>query len=216
NTASAWSLPALEKNFPVPIFGVIVPGAQAALKKTRNRRIGVIGTSATIRSEAYNEAIYARDDRAQVFVRNCPLLVPLVEEGWTDHEVTTAVLHEYLDSLLGHDIDTLVLGCTHYPLLKKTIRRIAGKNVALVDSAETCARSVKEHLGRLGLLNDRTLRVGKILPYVTDETDRFAELARRFVSARMEPARKIELPSLDVTSKNSRQRNPPANRYVSK
>src|SRR5258706_10034957 len=92
NTASAWSLPTLEKNFPVPIFGVIVPGAQAAVRKTRNRRIGVIGTSATIRSEAYNQAICARDDRARVFVRNCPLLVPLVEEGWTDHEITTTVV----------------------------------------------------------------------------------------------------------------------------
>jgi glutamate racemase len=195
NTASAWSLPTLEKNFSVPIFGVIIPGALAALHKTRNRRIGVIGTSATIRSEAYNQAICARDDRAQVFVRNCPLLVPLVEEGWTNHEVTTAVIREYLGPLLRHNIDTLVLGCTHYPLLKKTIRCVAGKKVALVDSAETCARYVKEQLGRLRLLNEQRGRLGKIQPYVTDETDRFIELGKRFLSARMEPAWRVELPA---------------------
>jgi glutamate racemase len=195
NTASAWSLPSLEKKFPVPIFGVIIPGALAALDKTRNRRIGIIGTSATIRSKAYNQAICARDDRAQVFVRNCPLLVPLVEEGWTEHEVTTAVLREYLGPLLRHGIDTLVLGCTHYPLLKKAIRRVAGKNVTLVDSAETCARYVKEHLGRLHLLNEQRDRSGKVQPYVTDETDRFIELAKRFLSVRMQPAWKVELPA---------------------
>ncbi|MEO8428615.1 MAG: glutamate racemase [Verrucomicrobiota bacterium] len=199
NTASAWSLPTLEKRFPIPIFGVIIPGALAALQRTRNRRIGVIGTSATIRSEAYNQAICARDDQAQVFVRNCPLLVPLVEEGWTDHEVTTAVLREYLGPLLRHNIDTLVLGCTHYPLLKKTIRRLAGKKIALVDSAETCARYVKEHLDRLHLLNEQRGRLGKIQPYVTDETDRFIELAKRFRSAPMDPAWKVELPALVVT-----------------
>src|ERR1041385_3867144 len=100
NTASAWALPMLERRFNIPIFGVIVPGARAALEKTRNRRIGVIATSTTIRSQAYSKAILARCDTAQVFTRACPLLVPLVEEAWTNHKVTDAVLRQYLAPLL--------------------------------------------------------------------------------------------------------------------
>src|SRR5437762_3510602 len=138
NTVSAWALPTLEREFDVPIFGVIVPGAQAALKRTRNRRIGIIGTATTVRSQAYSREILARAASARVFARACPLLVPLVEEGWTDRTVTRTILSAYLSPLLRRGIDTLVLGCTHYPLLKKPIRAVAGRDVALVDSAESC------------------------------------------------------------------------------
>src|ERR1043166_7690656 len=118
NTVSAWALPTLERKFSVPIFGVIIPGAEAALKRSRNRRIGVIGTSTTIRSQAYSRAILARDDSANVFACACPLLVPLVEEGWINNKITQAVLRAYLSPMLRRRVDTLVLGCTHYPLLK--------------------------------------------------------------------------------------------------
>src|SRR5688572_9159537 len=111
NTCSAWALPMLEKKFRVPVFGVIVPGAQAALKKTENGRIGIIGTSATIRSKAYSAAIVARSESANVFAQACPLLVPLVEEGWTNHAIAQSVLKEYLAPLLRRRIDTLILGC---------------------------------------------------------------------------------------------------------
>lgn len=193
NTASAWALQTLEREFSVPIFGVILPGVRMALKKTRNQRIGIIGTNATIRSQAYTRAILARVDDAEVFARACPLLVPLVEEGWTEHAVTAAVLREYLDPLLRRKIDTLVLGCTHYPLLKKMIGQIVGEGVALVDSAESCAQYVRERLELLNLLRENRRRPGIITPYVTDETERFVELARRFLGPRVPAALKVDL-----------------------
>jgi glutamate racemase len=196
NTVSAWALPALEKRFSVPIFGVIVPGAWSALEKTRRNRIGVIGTKATIRSQAYNRVIADRNRDAEVFGQACPLLVPLVEEGWTNHEVTFTVLHEYLDPLLRRGIDTLVLGCTHYPLLKRTIRKVAGNEVALIDSAESCARFVQRGLKELGLLRSNGRRTGVIRPYVTDETEHFMKMALRFVGSSLPAAEKVELPNL--------------------
>jgi glutamate racemase len=196
NTVSAWALPTLEQKFPVPIFGVIIPGAQAALKKSRNRRIGVIGTTTTVRSQAYSRAILARDDSAKVFARACPLLVPLVEEGWTNNKITQAILRAYLSPILRRRIDTLVLGCTHYPLLKKVIRSVVGKDVALVDSAESCAQFLSERLDGTKLLARTRRRAGVIQPFVTDEVERFDEMAKRFLGVPTKPAWKVDLPAL--------------------
>jgi glutamate racemase len=196
NTVSAWALPTLEREFAVPVFGVIIPGAQAALKKTRNHRIGVIGTTTTVRSQAYNRAILERDDSARVFARACPLLVPLVEEGWTNNRITEAVLRAYLSPMLRRRIDTLVLGCTHYPLLKKLIHRVVGKRVALVDSAESCAQFLSERLGGTKLLAGTRRRPGIIQPFVTDEVERFDDMAQRFLGGPTKPARKVDLPAL--------------------
>lgn len=196
NTVSAWALPTLERKFGVPIFGVIIPGAQAALKKTKNRRIGIIGTAATVRSQAYSRTILARDDTARVFARACPLLVPLVEEGWTNQRVTLAILRSYLSPLLRRGIDTLVLGCTHYPLLKRAIRAVTGNEVALVDSAESCAQFLNERLQSTKLLNQGRRRPGVIQPFVTDEVERFDELARRFLGVPTEPAWKVDVPGI--------------------
>ncbi len=196
NTVSAWALPTLERKFSVPIFGVIIPGAQAALKKTRNRRIGVIGTTTTIRSQAYSRAILARDDSARVFARACPLLVPLVEEGWTSNKITQAILRAYLSPMSRRRIDTLVLGCTHYPLLKKAIRGLVGREVALVDSAESCAQFLSERLDGTQLLARTRRRTGVIRPFVTDEVERFDELAKRFLGLPTDPAWKVDLPAL--------------------
>ncbi len=193
NTASAWALPTLEKTYDLPIFGVILPGVRAALERTRTGRIGVIGTSATIRSRAYSNGLLSRRENLQIFSQPCPLLVPLVEEGWTHRPVSRQILKEYLRPLLRHRIDTLVLGCTHYPLLKTAIREVTGSRVALVDSAESCALYVKERLGHLKLLCTGRRRAGGIRPYVTDETDRFAELAERFLQAPHEPPWKVDL-----------------------
>ena len=193
NTASAWALPTLEKKFRVPIFGVILPGVRAALEKSRTGRIGVIGTGATIRSKSYSNGLLARNDAVKVFARACPLLVPLVEEGWMRHPVTLLVLKEYLAPLRRHRIDTLILGCTHYPLLKPAIREVVGPGVALVDSAESCARYVKERLEHLQLLSRSRRRAGIIQPFVTDETDRFSHMARRFLGCVLEPAWKVDL-----------------------
>jgi len=196
NTVSAWALPTLERKFSVPIFGVITPGAQAAVKRSRNRRIGVIGTTTTVRSQAYNRAILARDDSAKVFARACPLLVPLVEEGWTNNKITHAILRAYLSPMLRRRIDTLVLGCTHYPLLKKVIRGVVGKEVALVDSAESCAQFLSERLGGTKLLAGTRRRAGVIQPFVTDEVERFDEMGKRFLGLPTEPGWKVDLPAL--------------------
>lgn len=196
NTCSAWSLPLLEKRFNVPIFGVIQPGVFAALERSRTRRIGIIGTSATIRSKAYSSGILARCAGAKVYSKAAPLLVPLVEEGWLNHAITDAVLRIYLTPLLRHRIDALILGCTHYPLLKKAVARVVGRSVALIDSAESCARNVREELTNLDLLCTSRRRAGEIQAFVTDETDRFVEVARTFLGTPIRPAQRVELAPL--------------------
>ncbi len=195
NTASAWALEVLQGRFAVPVFGVILPGASAALERTRSGRIGVIGTPATIRSEAYTRAILGERPDCRVFPVACPLLVPLVEEGWVNHPVSRLVLEEYLRPLLRHRIDTLVLGCTHYPLLKRAIRKIAGPEVVLIDSAESCARQVGRELAARGLLANRR-RSGRLRACLTDETARFGEIAQRFLGGEKISAGRVELPSL--------------------
>jgi len=193
NTCSAWALPVLEKKYPVPIFGVIAPGVESALQQSRSRRIGVIGTNATIRSRAYATAILAQAQNAKVFARATPLLVPLVEEGWINHPVTQAVLREYLTPLLRQRIDSLILGCTHYPLLKRAIRKVTGPGLRLIDSAESCGNYVAQQLEKLRLLRRKAGREGMIQPFVTDETERFAAVAERFLGILTEPASKVEL-----------------------
>lgn len=192
NTASALALKTLLAELTLPVFGVIEPGAAAAALHTRNGRIGVIATSSTIRSRAYEHAIHRHRPDTQVHTAPCPLLVPLVEEGWLQHSVTNAVLVEYLTPLLSWEIDTLVLGCTHYPLLKRAIRQVAGPEVRLIDSAESCAVHVLTQLDELNLLK-RTHRRGVISPFVTDEPARFESLARRFLRTPARKPRHIEL-----------------------
>ena len=193
NTASAWALPGLKRSFDLPIFGVIGPGAEAALRGTQNRRIGVIGTKATVLSHAYERWIHALNPQAKVFSRACPLLVPLVEEGWIDHAVTRAVLAEYLGPLLARRIDTLVLGCTHYPLLKSAIQSCTGRAVTLVDSAESCAADIQLQLEKLGLLQTGRRRPGRLKAFVTDEVGRFEELASRFLGFKIQRPLKVDL-----------------------
>ena len=176
NTASALALPMLKAKLPVPVTGVIAPGAAAAIAATRNQHIGVIGTRATIKSGAYEEALRALNPDVQVTARACPLLVPLIEEGWLQSEVTDKVLMQYLQPLLDDGVDTLVLGCTHYPLLRPAIRRLLGEEVALVDSAENCATAVRELLSRENLQaapsSKSVLQVA-----LTDPPDAFLQIA---------------------------------------
>lgn len=196
NTASAWSLPALNRYFHLPICGVIIPGSEAALIVSRNKRIGVIGTASTVRSKAYDTAMKERLSNVEVFAQACPLLVPLVEEGWLSHPVTFKVLEEYLTPLVVEQIDTLILGCTHYPLLKRTILKvlkgIANRPINLVDSAESCAAHVRRRLADLDLLSP-SASVGRIFPYVTDEASRFARVARQFLGFSIGKAEQIQL-----------------------
>jgi glutamate racemase len=146
NTASSVAIDELRAATDVPVHGVIGPGARRAIQLSQGRRIGVIGTRATIASEAYPQAIRALAPAAHVVSRACPLFVPLAEEGWTDNEVTRKVGETYLAELRAERIDTLVLGCTHYPLLRDAIAHVMGDDVRIVDSAESVAAEIVEHL----------------------------------------------------------------------
>ena len=176
NTASALALPRLHEVFRVPIIGVIESGARAAVRQTRSRRVGIIGTRATIASRAYERAIHAIDPGTTVLSQPCPLLVPLIEEGMFDHSVTIEMLHHYLDPLISEQIDTMVLGCTHYPLLKKAIADVVGEGITLVDSAENCAAHVKEVLHD-GQLENQAERPGNLEVALTDSSNPFFKTA---------------------------------------
>ena len=177
NTVSSVALPLLMRKFSVPVIGVIEPGARAALQATRNRHVGVIGTRATIRSGAYEKALRATDNNVRVSSRACPLLVPLIEEGLLDDDVTDRVIIRYLEPLLADGIDTLVLGCTHYPLLSAAIARALGREITLVDSAANCATAVQETLDRQSLRSPAT-EPGELHVALTDAADNFLNVAR--------------------------------------
>ena len=151
NTATAHALPTLREELPIPVVGVVEPGARAAVAATASGRIGVIGTMGTINSGAYERAIRALEPGATITTRACPLLVPLVEEGWLDTEATRLIVREYLDPLIGARIDSLVLGCTHYPLLKPLLHDMLGSQVRLIDSAEETAKETARVLEQAGL-----------------------------------------------------------------
>ncbi len=176
NTASALGVPKMQELFRAPVQGVIIPGAAAAAKASRSGRIGVIGTRATVASRAYEQAIHVIRPEAEVFAAACPLLVPLIEEGLFEDAITDQVLARYLEPLLGEGIDTLVLGCTHYPLLREAIGRAAGDAVTLVDSAHNCALAVREALAADDLAADAG-RVGELNVALTDSTEGFLRVA---------------------------------------
>jgi glutamate racemase len=190
NSASAVALRALAERCPLPIVGVIEPGARAAVARTRNGRVGVIGTEATIASGAYTQALRALRPGLEIYTRPCPLLVPLAEEGWVDGAIPRGVVETYLASLGRSGIDTLVLGCTHYPLLKPIIAEVMGPGVALVDSAEETAREVATLLRARGLV--REAGAGSTSFFVTDVPDRFIRIGQRFLGARVDSAVRIE------------------------
>lgn len=189
NTSSSYALSVLTNNFKVPVIGVINPGAEEAVKATKNGRIGVIGTNATINSGAYEREIKNINPWLEVFSRACPLFVPLVEEGWLSEKVTREVAAKYLKPLKGKKIDTLILGCTHYPLLKAIIKDVMGSAVTLIDSARQVAVYVKEVLAR----EDIASHGGKKPQYkfyVSDESEKFNQTASRFLRRRVRLIRK--------------------------
>ena len=180
NTMAAVAADAIRLRSPVPVLDVIEVGAQVAAQRTRNRRIGVIGTLTTVGSGAYDTAIHGHDPTIAIHSQACPLFVPLVEEGWLDHPVTLLTAQEYLAPVLAQGIDTLVLGCTHYPLLQPLLQGVAGSAVQLVDSAETTATQTGALLARLGLLNPGTVPPANQF-YVTDVPQRFQAVGERFL-----------------------------------
>ena len=190
NTSTAIALTQLRDSLSIPVIGVIEPGVRRAIKSTKNKRVGVIGTEATIQSGAYTRALKEADGTVEVYSRACPLFVPLVEEGWTDNDVVEMPVKAYSGSLKQSGIDALILGCTHYPLLKKAIREFIGNAVRLVDSAEETAREVETTLKKAVL----TRRNGKGIHsfFVTDAPDRFIEVGRRFLGEKVASAVRIE------------------------
>ena len=190
NTSTAIALEPLQNELTIPVVGVITPGVKRAIASTRNKKIGVIGTEATIQSGAYTRALKAAHGSVEVYSRACPLFVPLVEEGWTDNRVVEMTVEAYLESLKQSGIDTLILGCTHYPLLKKAIRKFLGGGVRLVDSAEETAKEVESVLKRVSLVRQRGK--GSHGFFVTDAPDRFIKVGRRFLGERVESAVRIE------------------------
>jgi glutamate racemase len=184
NTASSLSLDFLKRCFKVPIIGVIEPGAREAASVTRNDRIGVIGTHATVSSGAYEKAIKKINPRYSVFTQACPLFVPLVEEGWVDKAVTDSVAQIYLKPLKRRSVDTLILGCTHYPILRGVLRKNMGQGVILIDSAREVAREAREILDASGLLNGSGSK-GKYKFFVSDEPNRFIRIGEQFLKKRI-------------------------------
>ena len=191
NTASAVGLDALRAELDIPVLGVIEPGAIAAAARTRTKRVGVIGTPGTIRSGAYQRALEATVPGAFIRARACPLFVPLAEEGWTRGEVPTQVAREYLGELSQAGVDTLILGCTHYPLLREAIGEVMGPNVALVDSAEACAAAVASELESRGEL--AAGRTPEHTFFVTDVPDRFLDVGARFLGRPIDKAEQVDI-----------------------
>jgi len=192
NTASAVSLESLQSHLSIPIVGVIEPGARRAVSTTKSGKVGVIGTEGTIRSSAYAKAIKRLNPEVEVITRACPLFVPLAEEGWTDNEVAKLTARTYLAGLKEEGIDTLVLGCTHYPILKGTIAEVMGTGVHLVDSGEETARSVAEILRSKGLLRPST-ESGNHHYFVTDVPAGFVRVGNRLLGGRLGDVYQINL-----------------------
>ncbi len=184
NTATAHALPTLRDELDVPVIGVVEPGARAAVRATRSGHIGVIGTAGTIRSQAYVRAIHAENPDVRVTALACPLFVPLVEEGWTNHEATHLVAEEYLAPFVKDPIDTLVLGCTHYPLLKPVIGEIVGRSVRLIDSAEETALDARRMLAANDLAASEG--EGEYRFIASDDPQQFLTLGRRFLGSAIE------------------------------
>ena len=180
NTIAAVAYEPIQERSPVPVLGVIEAGALCAVEATKTKQVAVIGTPTTINSNAYARTIHQHDPSIRVFSQACPLFVPLVEEGWLDHPVTRLTAQEYLKPVLAQNIDTLVLGCTHYPLLAPLLQQVAGDSIRLVDSAATTAERVAALLER-----DRLLNPGDNLPqhrfFVTDVPQRFQAVGERFL-----------------------------------
>ncbi|HLO25042.1 MAG TPA: glutamate racemase [Geobacteraceae bacterium] len=198
NTASAFSLEVLKEQFPIPIVGVIEPGSRRAASVTKTGKVGVIGTEGTIRSSAYAKAIKRMNPEIEVITRACPLFVPLVEEGWIDTEVTRLTARTYLQGLAEEGVDTLVLGCTHYPLLKGIISEVMGREVTLVDSAEETARTVAEILRNGGNLRPSS-EMGNHHYFVTDVPAGFIRVGNRFLGGRLGDVYQVSLEETEHT-----------------
>lgn len=195
NTASSIALEALAELVDIPIIGMIVPGSNLAIKTTKNKKIGVIGTYATISNKAYSKQLLELNPELEVYEKACPLFVPLAEEGWTHHKATYEIAEEYLKELREKEIDTLILGCTHYPILADVIQEVIGKDVKLIDSGTAASYIVEDYLNGRGIRNTSNL-IGSHEYYVSDVPTKFKEVAERFLGRQVSHLEKIELDEL--------------------
>ncbi len=200
NTVSSLALPDIRPFINVPVVEVIEPGARAALKKTRTGRIGIIATTGTIASGVYSKAIHSRNPEVKIFPKACPLFVSLVEEGWWDNEIARMVAAEYLDSLKRENIDTLVLGCTHYPLLSQTIRKVVGEDVVQVSSAEELSVSLRELLLADNLFSG--LSNAEYLFYTSDSVEKFKELGRLILGDEIVNVERVDMEKYGLVAGN--------------
>lgn len=196
STASSFALSSLREKIEIPVIGVIEPGAQAAIDATRNFKIGIIGTEGTIKSRAFEEALRKIDKNVKVFSRACPLFVPLVEEGWLDEPETSQIAEKYLSPMKDEGIDTLILGCTHYPLLKELLSRIMGQEISLIDTAEATGKAVERKLREKNLLRKGS-RKAVYKFFVSDDPEKFLQLGRRFLGKNIEKAERINLETME-------------------
>lgn len=193
NSSSAAALEAAQEHFPLPILGVIEPGGRAAVLATRNRKIGVIGTSATINSQAYRRVIHLFDAGVKIFEQACPPFADLVEQGLTNGKKVKEVVEEYLHPLIKAEVDTLILGCTHYPLLEEVIQEVMGKQVKLISSAREVAEEVKATLDKKGILRQKNSLPSYRFLVTGNNKDNFLELGKRFLSKEIKAVEKIIL-----------------------
>ncbi len=194
NTASALALDTVKDEFDIPIIGVVEPGAKAALQVTENKKIGVIGTEATVKSSMYEKIIQGIDSGVSVIAKACPLFVPLVEEGFKKHQVTDEIIDYYLADLKESDIDALILGCTHYPLLRSKIREYVGENITLVNPAYETAMDLKRILQEMDMENpDIEGDHGSYSFYVSDAADKFKQFANSILPYDIETTKQINI-----------------------
>lgn len=195
NTVSAYALEAVKDRVDVPIIGVVKPGARVAAATTKNNRVGVIGTEATVDSGLYSEFITHLNPKAEVYSKACPLFVPLVEEGWWHDEITTSVTERYMKELKDAGVDTLIMGCTHYPLLRSTLRSVMGENVNLVNPAYETAVELRRTLEWKDLLHEEGAADCKdrYRFYVSDASERFGRFAQSVLGFDVPAAEKINI-----------------------
>ncbi len=192
NTASSVSIPSLRDEFEIPVIGVIDPGARKAVSVCSTGKIGVIGTPSTISSSAYMKAIHALNSDIEVFAKACPLFVPLADEGWVEGDLVEQIVEQYLSEIKQSGIDTLVLGCTHYPLLKQTIQKVMGNEITLVDSAEETTSEIKKILTKEELLNNSGSESNREF-YLTDVSDTFISVAGRFLGETIDKINMVDI-----------------------
>ncbi len=191
NTASSVALEGLKKLYRISVFDVVSPAVLKAIGETKNGNIGVIGTDSTVRSNTYKKLIKAHNRDIRVYQKACPLFVPIVEEGWVDHEITEKIIFEYLSTLKKNRVDTLILGCTHYPFMRGRIQSFLGDKVTIIDSAVNVAIEVNKYLGSANLL--RPEKEGDICYLVTDDPESFKERGEQLLGRRPENVHQVTL-----------------------